>query len=85
MVKAYTQAQLGRSDGKDGRPAWIAFRGKVYDVSECFLWKGGRHMAMHEAGQDLTHVLEQAPHGEELLERARLIGILEEPEPAEGD
>jgi predicted heme/steroid binding protein len=34
-------------------------------------------MAMHEAGRDLTHVLNQAPHGEELLERVPVIGLLE--------
>jgi predicted heme/steroid binding protein len=75
-MNEYTRAELARSDGKEGRPAWIAFRGKVYDVSDCFLWKGGRHMAMHDAGRDLTDVLDQAPHGEDLLERAQIIGVL---------
>jgi predicted heme/steroid binding protein len=73
-----TRAELGRCDGKQGRPAWIAWRGKVYDVSESFLWKGGRHMAAHDAGCDLTDILDQAPHGEDLLERVPVIGVLEE-------
>jgi len=30
------------NDGKAGRPAYIAYQGAVYDVSECFLWKNGR-------------------------------------------
>jgi predicted heme/steroid binding protein len=76
-MKRCTRAELAQADGKDGRPAWIAFRGKVYDVSQSFLWKGGRHMATHEAGQDLTDVLAQAPHDEDLLERVPVIGILE--------
>jgi predicted heme/steroid binding protein len=77
-MKSYTRTELARCDGKEGRPAWIAWRGKVYDVSESFLWKGGRHMAMHEAGQDLSDVLGEAPHGEDLLERVPVIGVLEE-------
>jgi predicted heme/steroid binding protein len=76
-MKRYTRTGLAQADGKDGRPAWIAFRGKVYDVSESFLWRGGRHMAMHEAGRDLTDLLDQAPHGEDLLERVPVIGLLE--------
>jgi predicted heme/steroid binding protein len=47
-------------------------------VSQSFLWKGGRHMATHEAGRDLTDVLVQAPHGEDLLERVPVIGLLDE-------
>lgn len=80
-MKRITLAELSRCDGKEGRPAWIAWRGKIYDVSESFLWKGGRHMATHDAGRDLTEVLEQAPHGEELLERVPVIGVLAEAEP----
>jgi predicted heme/steroid binding protein len=77
-MKRYTRAELVQADGKEGRPAWIAFRGKVYDVSQSFLWKGGRHMATHESGRDLTDVLFQAPHGEDLLERVPVIGLLDE-------
>jgi len=77
-MKSYTRTQLSRCDGKEGRPAWVAWRGKIYDVSESFLWKGGRHMAMHEAGIDLTEVLDQAPHDADLLERVPVIGLLNE-------
>jgi predicted heme/steroid binding protein len=77
-MRRYTRAELARADGKEGRPAWIAYRGKVYDVSASFLWKGGRHMATHEAGRDLTAALVQAPHGGNLLERVPVIGSLEE-------
>ena len=77
-MKRCTREELARCDGREGRPAWIALRGRVYDVSESFLWKGGRHMAMHEAGRDLTAVLDQAPHGDDLLGRVPLVGLLEE-------
>ena len=57
-MKRYTRTELARCDGKEGRPAWVAYRGRVYDVSGSFLWKGGRHMATHEAGRDLSDVLD---------------------------
>ncbi len=74
-MKTFTRKELTRYDGKEGRPAYIAYQGKVYDVSGSFLWKGGRHQALHEAGKDLTEVLDGAPHGPDLLERVPVIGI----------
>jgi len=35
---------------------------------------GGRHQALHRAGEDLTDALGNAPHGEDLLERVPVIG-----------
>ena len=57
--------ELGSFDGEDGRPAYIAFKGVVYDVSKSKLWKNGSHMNRHQAGTDLTDILSQAPHGED--------------------
>jgi predicted heme/steroid binding protein len=75
-ANVYTEEQLSRFDGREGRPAYIAYKGKVYDVTESFLWMGGRHQALHQAGQDLTTVLDTAPHGEDLLERVPIVGRL---------
>jgi predicted heme/steroid binding protein len=75
-LKEFTVRELSEYDGKNGRPAYIAYRGKVYDVSNSFLWKEGRHQVLHDAGKDLTKDLEQAPHGEDLFERVPQIGIL---------
>jgi predicted heme/steroid binding protein len=77
-MKTFTRIELARCDGREGRPACIAYLGKVYDVSDSFLWRQGRHQALHEAGVDLTGVLGEAPHGEDLLERVPLIGTLAE-------
>jgi predicted heme/steroid binding protein len=74
--KEFTRKQLTRFDGKEGRPACIAYKGNVYDVTESFLWMGGRHQALHQAGEDLTEILDSAPHGEDLLERVPVIGKL---------
>ena len=76
-MKKFTIEELSRYDGREGRPAFIAYGGKVYDVTESFLWKGGRHMAAHQAGSDLTDDLGKAPHGTDLLDRVPVIGLLD--------
>lgn len=60
-----TLAQLSQCDGKDGRPAYIAYKDTIYNVAASKLWGGGDHMKRHHAGSDLTDILKQAPHGEE--------------------
>jgi predicted heme/steroid binding protein len=45
-------------------------------VSASFLWKDGVHQVVHRAGVDLTNALEQAPHGEDFLERFPLVGVM---------
>jgi predicted heme/steroid binding protein len=74
--RKFTLEELKKYDGKDGRPAYVAYKGKVYDVTESLLWMEGNHQGMHEAGKDLTEEMSQAPHGEELLDRVKLVGIL---------
>jgi predicted heme/steroid binding protein len=74
--RQFTRAELRRYDGTGHSPAYVAYKGIVYDVSASFLWQDGRHQALHCAGQDLTEALESAPHGPELLRRCRQVGIL---------
>ncbi|MCQ5377743.1 MAG: cytochrome B5 [Candidatus Methanomethylicia archaeon] len=75
-MREFTLEELSRFDGKDGRPAYVACRGKVYDLTESFLWQGGRHQVLHSAGSDLTKQLEESPHGIEALEKFPVVGIL---------
>lgn len=75
-MREFTRRELAEYNGKNGKPVYIAYNGKVYDVTHSFLWKKGRHQAMHKAGIDLTDELLDAPHGEDLLERVPLIGVL---------
>jgi predicted heme/steroid binding protein len=68
--------ELKQFDGKEGRPAYIACNGKVYDVTDSFLWIEGDHQGQHVAGKDLTDEIMLAPHGEETLERVKQVGVL---------
>jgi len=74
--KKFTLEELKQYDGRNGRPAYIAYKGKVYDVTESILWIGGDHQGQHEAGKDITDEMKFAPHGEETLDRVKLIGVL---------
>jgi predicted heme/steroid binding protein len=73
----FTASELEEHNGKNGKPAYIAYKGKVYDISDSDLWRDGEHMGLHQAGKDLTEELDLAPHGEEILERVKLVGTLE--------
>lgn len=75
-MKKFTKKELARHNGKNGNPAYVAYKGKVYDVSASFLWKDGMHQVFHRAGVDLTDALNQAPHGADVLEKFSVVGIL---------
>ena len=76
QLKKVTKQELEQNNGKNGKPAYLAYKGKVYDVSESSFWLDGEHIGMHNAGKDLTEELEMAPHSEENLKRVKLIGDL---------
>ena len=75
-MKEYSKEELARYDGKNGNPAYVAYKGKVYDVSASFLWKDGTHQVLHSAGVDLTDALEQAPHDGDVLEKFPIVGMV---------
>lgn len=76
--REFTLEELHNFDGKEQRPAYVAYKGKVYDVSSSRLWKDGSHAKKHLAGHDLTDALKTAPHGEEQILRMPEIGRLVE-------
>lgn len=71
--QVFTPESLAQYDGQNGRRAYYAYEGKVYDVTESSLWKEGQHYGL-KAGTDLTGKLEGAPHGTEVFARVPLIG-----------
>lgn len=76
-----TLEELARCDGHDGRPAYVAVAGTIYDFSASPLWAGGLHQGSHQAGADLTEELKTAPHVRALVERFPVVGQLEAPPP----
>jgi predicted heme/steroid binding protein/uncharacterized membrane protein len=76
--RLFTSEELSRYDGRDGRKAFVAVDGKVYDVTPSAMWKQGEHFRLHGSGGDLSRSIGAAPHGKEVLERLEQVGILAE-------
>ena len=74
-TKNFTMTELSSYNGKSGKPSYIGFKGKVYDVTESSQWLEGDHLG-HEAGQDLTDAMDIAPHGDEILAKMKIVGVL---------
>ena len=75
-MQEFDIAELEKFDGNNGRPVFVAHKGKVYDVSNSKLWKNGLHMKRHHAGQDLTADIQGAPHEPDVLDRYPQVGTL---------
>jgi len=75
-LKKFTLEELAKFNGQDGQPAYVAYKGKVYDVSESWLWEDGDHQGFHEAGKDLTEDMEEAPHDDDNITDMPVVGEL---------
>ena len=78
-MRVFTLEELKKYDGSQGI-AYVAYQGKVYDVSKSYQWKRGIHQIRHYAGCDLSLTMKQAPHTPDLLFRFPVIGQLAEEE-----
>ncbi len=67
---------LSRFDGKNGKRAYVAYKGKVFDVTDSYLWIEGDHFGEHTAGKDLTQQMAGAPHSDESMEKMNQVGVL---------
>lgn len=74
-MNSYTRQQLALRNGQDKPEIWVAFEGKIYDVTSSRLWRNGKHYE-HWAGQDLTDELKDAPHRQSVFEKFVVIGVL---------
>ena len=73
-----TLEELKEFNGKDGKPAYVAVDGIIYDVTASALWQNGSHNGF-EAGQDLTDAIkEKSPHGVAKLANVVEIGVVKE-------
>lgn len=75
-MQEFEIAELEKFDGNEGGPVYVAYKGKVYDVTNSKLWRSGLHMKRHHAGQDLTADIQGAPHEPDVLDRYPQVGTL---------
>jgi len=75
-VNLISPSQLALRNGQDKPEIWIAYKGKVYDVTHSRLWRNGKHYE-HWAGLDLTAELADAPHTEQVFEKLKQVGVLQ--------
>jgi 2-oxoglutarate/2-oxoacid ferredoxin oxidoreductase subunit beta len=76
-LKPFTLEELQRFNGREGKPIYVAYKEKVYDLSASSLFQGEKRMRCHIAGKDLTRDIDLAPHGEDLVFKFPLVGRID--------
>lgn len=75
-AREFTLEELKQYDGQDGRPAYVAVDGIVYDLTDSKAWSNGKHNGF-TAGKDLTDEIKNiSPHGVKNLEGIPVVGKL---------
>lgn len=76
--KLITELELRRNTGERGSRKFIAYKGIVYDVTDCPRWRLDLHERLHFPGQDLTIELPDAPHQDDVFTRpcVKIVGKL---------
>lgn len=64
-----TEVELRRNTGERGTRKFVAYKGLVYDVTDCPKWRLDMHENLHFPGQNLTDELPDAPHTEDVFSR----------------
>jgi predicted heme/steroid binding protein len=71
----FSKSELALRNGQDMEEVWIAYKGKIYDVTKSKLWRKGIHYE-HWAGQDLSSELKDAPHSALVFKKFEVIAYL---------
>jgi predicted heme/steroid binding protein len=73
-----TLSQLSQYDGIDGRRAFIAVDGLIYEVTNSSHWRNGTHIhnSNARAGRDLSILINSSPHGRGVLGNVPVVGTL---------
>jgi len=74
--KEFTLKELAQFDGSNGKPAYVAIEGIVYDLSKDPEWVNGKHFGL-TAGQDLTSEF-KAFHDMAILNTLTKVGVLKQ-------
>ena len=56
--KWYSESQLHLFNGEDDERMYVAYKGIIYDVTDCPKWRHGIHEGLHFPGQDLSAELD---------------------------
>lgn len=74
--RVITTQELAQNNGREGKPAYVAVNGNVYDVSTLNKWAGGAHFGLN-AGKDLTNEFMGCHNGVlERLQKVPIVGVL---------
>lgn len=75
-LKKFTLEELATYNGLDGKPAYVAVNGTVYDMSKLGGWAGGTHFGQF-AGKDLSKTFMECHLGVmSILDKVPKAGIL---------
>ena len=75
-LPVYNAQTLAEFDGRDGRRAYIAIDGVVYDLTGSPRWRNGNHNGF-QAGQDLSRQIPQDHRADMRFERFPVVGTYE--------
>ena len=73
--KQFTIEELAEFDGTEGKPAYVAVNGIVYDMSVQGTWGGGTHFGLY-AGKDLTAHFQACHDNDTILNMLPKVGVL---------
>jgi len=73
--KEFTLEELSQYDGSNGKPAYVAIEGIVYDLSKEKAWAGGKHFGL-TAGKDLTAQFKSCHGIAQIINDLPKVGIL---------
>lgn len=74
-LKAFTLAELVTYNGRNGAKAYVAYKGKVYDVTDFGSWDTGSHHGI-KAGTDITSAFANSPHSTSMFSSIPIVGTL---------
>lgn len=75
--KVFTISELSKYDGKNGRPAYVAVNGIVYDVTNNPAWAAATHFGL-QAGTDVTAAFASCHANQDILSKLKPVGRLQD-------